>query len=321
MPELPEVEVVRQGMEEKLLGHTITSTTVLDARSLRRYSGRVEDFISATLGGEVLEVARRGKYLWLNLDRNNALVIHLGMSGQVRLYQAGADTHSALAPSEGIASDPKKHLRIELQLQQSTQSAVRLDFIDQRIFGGMFLSELVPTIDHAPAGAGTELNAIPAGVSHIARDLLDPYLDLKQLVRKLKAHKGAIKTVLLNQNVVSGIGNIYADEALWQARVHYETPCHELSERKLTTLLLSARDVMENALQAGGTSFDALYVNVNGQSGYFSRSLNAYGRAGQPCNRCGNLLRKSVFGSRGTTWCAKCQKRIKKRNITPKSEP
>jgi formamidopyrimidine-DNA glycosylase len=191
----------------------------------------------------------------------------------------------------------------------------QLRFVDQRIFGGLFLTSLIATSDGGPGGlAETPLPLIAEEASHIARDPLDPYFSFDAFYRRLRARKTGLKRALLDQGLVSGIGNIYADEALWKARLHYARPTDTLRRTDASRLLDAAREVMTDALAAGGTSFDSLYVNVNGASGYFDRSLNAYGRGGQECKRCAavgrvSLLKREQFMNRSSYTCPVCQPR------------
>ncbi len=276
MPELPEVEVVRRGLEPVLVGRRIEAVAVLHPRPVRRHLAGPDDF-AATLRGRTFEAPRRrGKFLWLPFADGDALLAHLGMSGQFRLDVPGAEL--------------RRNTRVLVDLDDGVQ----LRFVDQRMFGGLSLS---------PGGA-----ELPVEVAHIARDLFDPLLDRAALVARIEGKNSAIKRVLLDQTVVSGIGNIYADEALWAARVHGETRASALSRRAIGRVLDAARDVMAEALNQGGTSFDALYVNVNGESGYFDRTLNVYGRADQPCPRCGTPIRRVAFANRSSHFCPRCQR-------------
>ncbi|MDQ7993772.1 MAG: bifunctional DNA-formamidopyrimidine glycosylase/DNA-(apurinic or apyrimidinic site) lyase [Propionicimonas sp.] len=278
MPELPEVEVVRAGLAAALPGRQIASATVLHPRSVRRHPGGPADF-ETVLRSRVLAVPRRrGKFLWLPFRDGDALAAHLGMSGQFRLDAPGAP----LLP----------HTRVVLGF---ADCGPELRFVDQRIFGGLWL---------APAGAD-----LPGDLGHIAPDLFEPGTDLAALALAVRRHRSGIKRVLLDQTVVSGIGNIYADEALWRARVHPETPAATMSPARVSRVLGAAREVMAEALAQGGTSFDALYVNVNGSSGYFSRSLAVYGQEGRPCPRCGSPIVREAFANRSSHRCPRCQPR------------
>ncbi len=280
MPELPEVEVVRRGLAAALTGRTIESVQVfgaLGARSVRRHPGGPADFAGVLAGRTVLDVRRRGKYLWWVLDGGDAVLAHLGMSGQFRVSDPGGVRH--------------QHVRIRVRL---ADDGPVVDFLDQRTFGGL---------SFAPGGA-----ELPAPIAHIARDLLDPEFSRPAVVRTIRGRRTTIKRALLDQSVVSGIGNIYADEALWAARVHFERATASLAPRTVGAVLDAAAEVMRRALAVGGTSFDALYVNVNGESGYFERSLDAYGRAGLPCRRCGAPIRRAAFMNRSSFFCPRCQR-------------
>lgn len=277
MPELPEVEVVRRGLEPALNGRRIESVAVLHPRPVRRHVAGPDDF-AATLAGRTFGVPkRRGKFLWLPFADGDALLAHLGMSGQFRLDATGVVL--------------QRHARVLVDLDDGVQ----LRFVDQRMFGGLSLSR-----------GGAEL---PEEVTHIARDLFDPALERPVLVARIGSTSRGIKRVLLDQKVVSGIGNIYADEALWAARLHGETPANQLGNAEIEAVLDAARAAMADALAQGGTSFDALYVNVNGESGYFARSLASYGREGEPCTRCGTLIVRERFMNRSSYFCPACQRK------------
>jgi formamidopyrimidine-DNA glycosylase len=296
MPELPEVEVVRRGLERWVKGRTVVRAAVLHPRPVRRHLAGPDDFSARLRGVVVSDVLRRGKFLWLVLDSGEALLAHLGMSGQLVLQPPGA-------PDE-------PHLRVRLELAARVGAGGaggageddgprELRFVDQRMFGGLWLGQFV---DGADPG-------VPLDVAHIARDPLDPHFDEADFARRLLAKRTTIKRALLDQTLISGIGNIYADEALWRAKLHYDRPTASLSRAKVAELLGAVRDVMDAALAEGGTSFDSLYVNVNGESGYFERSLNAYGQEGEPCPRCGTAIRREAFMKRSSYFCPHCQRR------------
>ena len=310
MPELPEVEVVRRGLEPRTVGRTITALELLDPRIIRRQHGGEDRLRAALVGSRLTAVARRGKFLWWRLadadgaETGEALMGHLGMSGQLRMSTPGALPAPAVTGSEGPASDPLRHRRLSLHLDDGA----RVDLVDQRLFGGLWTSPLLEAADGALAGVGSPDALLPEGAAHIARDLLDPAADLPAIARALRGRRSAVKTLLLNQEIVSGIGNIYADEALWAARTRYDTPGNALSQRRALAILRAAREVMERALEVGGTSFDALYVNVDGRSGYFARSLNAYGKEGEPCPRCGTVMRRVMHANRSSHYCPRCQR-------------
>ncbi|MFM9877245.1 MAG: bifunctional DNA-formamidopyrimidine glycosylase/DNA-(apurinic or apyrimidinic site) lyase [Rhodoglobus sp.] len=283
MPELPEVEVVRAGLEPAVTGAGVASVTIYDERSLRRHNGPSEDFIDRLTGRRMLVPQRRGKFLWIPFEEGTeALVIHLGMSGQVLLRAQSTD-------------DALTRIRLDLD------TGHRLNFVDQRIFGSMSIDAMVPTRDYPD-------QLVPSQVAHIARDPLDDRFDERLFLRRLAAKKTTIKRALLDQTLVSGIGNIYADESLWGARVHYEQPTHTLSRARAKALLGEVRLVLGRALEEGGTSFDAQYLNVNGQSGYFAHALRAYGQQGRACPRCGRLIVREQFMNRGSHFCPHCQR-------------
>jgi formamidopyrimidine-DNA glycosylase len=281
MPELPEVEVVRRGLQAHVVGKTITAVRVHHPRAVRRHDAGPADLTARLLGARISGTDRRGKYLWLTLDSvddpDAALVVHLGMSGQMLL---GAVPRA-------------DHVRISALLDDGTV----LSFADQRTFGGWLLADLV-TVDGS---------VVPVPVAHLARDPLDPRFDADAVVKVLRGKHSELKRQLLDQRVVSGIGNIYADEALWRAKVHGARIAATLSRPRLAAVLDAAADVMRDALAKGGTSFDSLYVNVNGESGYFDRSLDAYGREGESCRRCGAVMRREKFMNRSSFYCPRCQ--------------
>jgi formamidopyrimidine-DNA glycosylase len=278
VPELPEVETVRRGLAKWVAGRRIARVEVNHPRAVRRHLPGGDHFADALAGRTILDVARRGKYLWLPLDSGDAILGHLGMSGQLLLRPPGA-------PDEA-------HLRVRFTFDDP---GPELRFVDQRTFGGLSLSE----------GGG----ALPPEVAHIARDPLDPEFSDEQFVAALRRRRTEVKRALLDQTLISGVGNIYADEALWRARLHGARPTEALTRPAARRLLGHVRDVLREAIGAGGTSFDTLYVNVNGESGYFDRALNAYGREGQPCPRCGAPIRREAFMNRSSYSCPRCQPR------------
>mgnify|MGYP003340647479 CR=1 FL=1 len=284
MPELPEVEVVRRGVDKWATGRKIVGVDVLLARTVRRSPGGANALSHALVDDEFRCASRRGKYLWLPLREKSrlAVVIHLGMSGQI-LMQPGTSQH-------------ERHLRALVRFSDAGRD---LRFVDQRTFGGIQLDELIDD------GAGGRL---PASVAHIGRDPLDPEFDPRGAARLIRSKQSEIKRILLDQTVISGIGNIYADEALWGMGIHGRRPASRLSVTNLMGLIDHASEVMRKALGEGGTSFDSLYVNVNGESGYFERSLKAYGREGEPCYRCGSSIRREAFMNRSSYFCPRCQR-------------
>lgn len=290
MPELPEVETVRDGLARHVLGRTVTAVSVSRDYSVRRHTGGPLDFAGLLTGRRLDAAVRRGKFLWLLLDDQDlALMAHLGMSGQLLVRTEPVD---------------HPHLRVRLTLDDGY-----LDFVDQRTFGHLSVPDLVPTTDGAPGGRGSDRAVLPEPVAHIARDLLDPVLDDDALAAAVRRRKTGLKRALLDQTLVSGIGNIYADEGLWRAQLHYARPTDTLRVAEAERALAGAREVMTEALAQGGTSFDALYVNVNGASGYFDRSLKVYGQEGRPCPRCGTPIRRDEFMNRSSFSCPHCQRR------------
>jgi formamidopyrimidine-DNA glycosylase len=278
VPELPEVETVRRGLERHVIGRTIDTVRVLHPRAVRRQLAGAQEFETALAGRSLDSARRRGKYLWMSVGED-ALLAHLGMSGQM------------------LVGDPERpvdpHVRIIFTF--SGEDGPDLRFTDQRTFGYMCLVR-----------DGAEL---PAPIAHIAPDPFEPAFDPVELARRLRARRTGIKRALLDQSLISGVGNIYADEALWRARLHWARPTETLNGPEVSRLLAAVREVLGEALAAGGTSFDELYVNVNGESGYFDRSLAVYGREGFECPRCGTPVRRDAFMNRSSYSCPRCQPR------------
>ncbi len=298
MPELPEVETVRAGLAQHLVGAKVTGLEILDARSLKRSLDGVQGFKKEVVGATFESVVRRGKFLWLPVSERRALVGHLGMSGQI------------LVRTPDYQTDPQTRVVIEVVTTSGQDLQIR--FVDQRLFGGLMFDDLVLTKDLGPGGFSPEAPTgayIPNTVSHIARDLLDPLFDDSQVASRMTKKNSGIKRVLLDQGLLSGIGNIYADESLWLAKLHYDKTSSSIPKKKHLELLGIAKDVLSKAVAQGGTSFDEQYKNVNGESGYFSQSLNAYGQTGLPCNRCGATIKRDAWANRGSHYCPKCQKR------------
>ncbi|MFE2375182.1 bifunctional DNA-formamidopyrimidine glycosylase/DNA-(apurinic or apyrimidinic site) lyase [Streptomyces sp. NPDC059398] len=303
MPELPEVEVVRRGLERWVAGRTVADVQVLHPRAVRRHTAGGEDFAAALRGHRFGAARRRGKYLWLPLEAAAgtgacatpaaapaapgggepgaaySVLGHLGMSGQLLV--------------QPLTAPDEKHLRIRIRFDDTEGTELR--FVDQRTFGGLSLHTNTP-------------DGLPDVIAHIARDPLDEEFDDAAFYTALRLRRTTVKRALLDQSLISGVGNIYADEALWRARLHYERPTATLTRPRTAELLGHVRDVMNQALAAGGTSFDSLYVNVNGESGYFDRSLDAYGREDEPCRRCGTPMRRRPWMNRSSYFCPRCQR-------------
>jgi formamidopyrimidine-DNA glycosylase len=285
MPELPEVETVRRGLERAVSGYTVCDIQIFDSRSIKRNLGSQQTFKRELIGAKLTSFERRGKFLWMPLTENRCLVSHLGMSGQV------------LVRSPDQSKDKCERLRIFFQ-KGNKNLVVR--FIDQRLFGAMFIDDLVPTGPN---------ETVPRSAAHIARDPLDAKFDLEKVVDVICGRTAGIKTLLLNQEILSGIGNIYADETLWLSKVHYLISGNSFTKAKAREIVQTAQLVLEKAVEQGGTSFDELYKNVNGESGYFSQSLNAYGQTGLPCSRCGTSIKREAWANRGSHFCPRCQRR------------
>ncbi|RCW38225.1 DNA-(apurinic or apyrimidinic site) lyase [Halopolyspora algeriensis] len=296
MPELPEVEVIRRGVAAYAVERTVVETEVLHPRAVRKHGAGAGDFSTRLAGRHLTAARRRGKYLWLELGDaaqaaasavaaspqagGEALLTHLGMSGQLRVQPAHV-------PDE-------KHLRVRLRFDDGGDE---LRFVDQRTFGGLSLTALVDVGGRA----------VPEPIAHIAPDPLEPAFDREAVVEAMRARRTGVKRALLDQSLISGIGNIYADEALWRAKLHWARPTATLTRPEARGLLDAVADVLGDALQAGGTSFDALYVNVNGESGYFGRSLAVYGQSGRECSACGATVRRDTFMNRSSYTCPGCQ--------------
>lgn len=291
MPELPEVETVRLGLAPRVVGHRLEQVQVWGARTARNQIGGPKALEDAIRGRRVQALARRGKFMWAELDDAHALVFHLGMSGQLRV-------------SDDDRRYPHEHVRMMLD------DGTRLSFVDQRTFGRVEVNELVPTPDHALGGRGSMLDAVPSSAAHIARDPLDPAFDIDAVIRRIRTSRTPIKNLLLHQEIVSGIGNIYADEALFAAGVHGRRMGKNVRLYEVRELLAQAAAVMTRAIEVGGTSFDALYVNAQGEPGYFARSLAVYGRAGKPCVHCGTAIERVTISGRSHHFCPTCQPRV-----------
>ena len=282
MPELPEVETVRIGLERWAVDRPIAAVEVFGPRTVRRHAPGAADFVGRLTGRRFTAACRRGKYLWLPVDSGDCLLAFLGMSGQF------------LAVAPGTPDQP--HLRARFSF---ADGAPEIRFVDQRTFGGLAIDEAVGTAD------GTVL---PASIAHIARDPIDPEFDRAALFAAMRRRRTGVKRALLDQSLVSGVGNIYADEALWRARMHYARGTDTLRRPEFDLLFDAVDEVLRAAIRAGGTSFDALYVAVNGESGWFDRWLEVYGREGEPCARCGAVIRREPFMNRSSFRCPRCQR-------------
>ena len=287
MPELPEVETVRAGLERHVVGRTVATAAVLNPRAVRRDLAGPEGFAAAMAGRTFLRAERRGKYLWFALDEERGA--------------ARAPGHERPAPrrrpgTPAVAARPRP---LHVHRRRPRPALHRPAHVRP------------PDVERDDGGRvprqGERL--LPAPIAHIAPDPLEEAFDQEAFGARLTRKKTEIKRALLDQSLISGIGNIYADEALWRARLHWARPTQTLKRAEVSRLLEAVREVLGEALTAGGTSFDALYVNVNGESGYFDRSLNAYGREGEPCPRCGTPIRRDAFMNRSSYSCPTCQYR------------
>ena len=287
MPELPEVEVVRKGLAKHVKNRKISNAKVRNNRALRNFKFSTKTFEKTVSGFTINSVERRGKFLWMTLKNSSqAISAHLGMSGQMLMVKK--------------EEKPSTHARVTFDFSDTKRS---LHFIDQRTFGWVNLEELVEAKDK---------RLVPQSVLHISPDLFEETFDLDKTISNIKKRKTGIKQALLNQEIVAGIGNIYADEALWLAKTHWADVCENLSEKKINEILISAKEVMAKALEKGGTSFDDLYIDVNGESGYFENELNAYGREGERCYRCDlEMVREAFSNNRSSTICPNCQPRVR----------
>jgi formamidopyrimidine-DNA glycosylase len=289
VPELPEVEVVRRGLDRWVAGRTVASVEVHHPRAVRRHLEGIDHFVGALTGRTFTAAHRRGKYLWLPMvepdgtPSDRALVAHLGMSGQLLV--------------EKPAQPDETHLRARVTF---TDGGRELRFVDQRTFGGLAVED-------------SRADDIPPRLAHIAIDPLDPSFDADSFSAALRRRRTEVKRALLDQTLIGGVGNIYADEALWRAQLHGARPTDTLTRAQVGALLEGVRDVLGEALAQGGTSFDSLYVDVNGQSGYFSRFLAVYGQADRPCPRCGTPIRREAFMNRSSYSCPTCQRRPRAR--------
>jgi formamidopyrimidine-DNA glycosylase len=280
VPELPEVETVRAGLARSMVGRRLAAVSVYGSRTLRRFPPGAAEFSARLVGRRVEAACRRGKYLWLPLDDGSQLLAHLGMSGQF------------------LAVDPGRPDPLHLRARFSFDSSPEIRFVDQRTFGGLSLT--------AP---GQPIDAIPPELRHVAADPLEAGFDPDAFSAALRRRRTGVKRAILDQTLISGVGNIYADEALWRAQLHYARATDRLTRPEVGRLLMAIREVLLAAIEAGGTSFDALYVAVNGQSGWFERSLEVYGRQGEPCSRCGTSIRRERFTNRSSYLCPRCQRR------------
>ena len=282
MPELPEVEVVRRALEREVAGREVTSALVTGPRTVRRHpaDALVERLRGATLG----PAGRVGKFLLLPLDDGaESLVIHLRMSGQLLL--AASDRPLA------------RHTHAVLRLSDGRE----LRFVDPRTFGELFLAE------SPPRGSGPSTER-PAALAHLGPDPLSPVWSAARLGQALAGRRGRLKLLLMDQRFVAGIGNIYSDEALFEARLRYDRPAGSLSGDEIGRLHRAVRRTLREAVRHGGSSLrDAQYVDLFGAPGKYQLRHRVYGREGQGCPRCGGPVRRVPCGGRSTFLCGGCQ--------------
>lgn len=270
MPELPEIETLKNDLTPVLVGRQFRAARVLWARSIAEPSP--EDFVRRLAGQVIHALGRHGKYLILHLSRDY-LLIHLRMSG--RLYLAPADAPQA------------RHVRVSLELNDGEA----LLFEDPRKFGRLWLVEDPAYI-----------------LSALGPDALDPELSCEALAARLAGRRRQLKPLLLDQSFIAGLGNIYADEVLFQARLHPLRLTHSLSPEEQARLHSAIRHVLERAVAGRGTTFDALgFRDLRGEPGNFQQELAVFRQAGAPCPRCGTPIVRIVVGQRGTHLCPTCQ--------------
>ncbi|CAM3146596.1 bifunctional DNA-formamidopyrimidine glycosylase/DNA-(apurinic or apyrimidinic site) lyase [Leuconostoc rapi] len=279
MPELPEVETVRRGLEKLIIGNQIKQIKLPYPKVI---TGDSQAFVTGVLNATFKAIDRRGKYLLIRLSNGHTIVSHLRMEGQYSV--------------EPLGTSPYKHTEIIFELDD--QRAVFYN--DTRRFGRMVLT----TTDHE----AVEVQSL----GKLGPEPTDMSLTLAYMVDIFSRSKKPVKSFLLDQNKIAGIGNIYADEVLWQSKIHPETPANELSEIELATLRQNIISEMKMAIKNHGTTVHS-FSNVFGEVGQFQNKLEAYGRVGQPCLRCGEPLVKIKVGQRGTTYCPVCQVKYSRR--------
>ena len=278
MPELPEVETIRRGLEREVVGKRIKAVDVTGTRSVRRHKTKKE-FIAKLEGAKVKSAKRRGKYLVLPLDTGDVLVAHLRMSGQLRRAQ----------PKEPL----DKHTHVVITFTQGGQ----LRFVDPRTFGELFV---------------TTPDALTADVPELGElgfDPVDEPVAVTDFARRLLARPDVkLKPLLMDQTFIAGIGNIYSDEILWAAGLRWDRTPRSLSNMEIRRLFRAIVEVLHDAIKhRGSTLSDQQYVDVAGRPGDFQTLHEVYDRAGQPCRRCRATITKDKVASRTTFFCASCQ--------------
>ena len=275
MPELPEVETTRRQLEPALVGRTFTSVEVSHARTARNNASKGE-VVARLNGRRIQSVGRHGKYLVLDLNDGYKMVAHLGMSGRF------------------VLSGPEDELQAHTHFVANLDDGTQLRFIDPRTFGFI--------------GAYDEDELESTGLGRLGPDAWFNPPDTAGLLSSLQGRTAPVKALLLDQGPIAGLGNIYADEALYVARIHPLTPGGRLDEDSVNRLLSAVREVLTSALESGGTTLgDSAYLLPDGRAGENMPSLNVYGRHGEPCRRCGTSIERIVVRARSTHFCPECQ--------------
>lgn len=288
MPELPEVETVKNGLQTLLVGQRVTSVWHDWPKSFPNEPTHVENFLVDAL---VTRVTRRAKLLIIHLDNGYTLLTHLKMTGQL-VYKDGTKRFGAGHPNDSLIGKlPDKTTRVII----SFQSGGTLFFNDQRKFGWIRLLPL------------RQIEELPF-FKKLGPEPLDPKFTAQDFKTRIQRRKNSsIKAVLLDQSVIAGIGNIYADEALWDSRLHPATVVSTITTRKLNTLFSMLQSVLRLSIKKGGST-DRNYVNAEGKKGSYISFAKVFRREGQPCLRCGTIIQKIRVAGRGTHICPKCQK-------------
>ena len=282
MPELPEVETIRRGLEKRILNKKIVQVKVLEKKS---FIGEAEE----VLGRKIEKLGRRGKVLILELSKGESFLIHLRMTGQ--LIYIGRERFAGGHPNESFVEElPNKQTRVIIEFSDGA----KLFFNDQRKFGFIKVVK-------------TEKIEEEAFIRKLGKEPWE--ITVEEFYEKLKRHKNsAIKAVILDQEVIAGLGNIYADEALYFSGIRPTRKAGEISKLEAKRLILGAKTVMERSLEAGGSTIKN-YVKADGTRGnYLDLFAKVYGRGGEKCEKCGGEIKKIKVGGRGTHYCEECQK-------------
>ncbi len=297
MPELPEVETLRQDLAKEVTGRRVKAVSVANGRSVRRHPS-AKHFRALLEGRSIKGVSRLGKYLLLSLDSGNTLVVHLGMSGQLLRVKS--------------VKEPKpKHTHVVITFTQGGE----LRYVDPRTFGEMFVS--VPkTTESAGSSSGAASGASGDGatrrqvheLSHLGFDPIEDMMSWDRFAVLLRQHHAGLKSLLMDQQFVAGIGNLYSDEILFAAGLRYDRSSDELSTTETRRLYRSMVETLAEAIKhRGSTLADEQYRDLFGEVGDYQGSHQVYDREGQPCRRCRNRIIRSRVGSRSTFYCDHCQ--------------